>query len=74
MIENIKERIQAEETAFGKFLIKYIGLGGILFTAIGESMIYLNAIPADWLPLWLRQAIPLCAVIGGVIGKLTKKA
>lgn len=69
----LKERIYAEETKIGKFLLKFVAGIGLLATALGEGLMYIGIIPQDWISPSIRTTILISALIGGVIGKLTAK-
>lgn len=70
---NIIERIKAEESPLGKFLINWIGKSFLICSVIGAANEYLVLIPSDFIPQWLKYTIAVCGVIGFVGGKLTVK-
>lgn len=72
--ETIKITWNSEESKFGKFLIKWVCFVGILCSAIGGGLEWLGAIPGDWIPDYIKTIIVICSLVGGLIGKLTKKS
>lgn len=73
MINDLKARWHAEETAIGKFLKKWIGYGLGICAAVGGALEYVVKIPMDFIPEWMKHTIAALAFIGFVAGKMTKK-
>jgi hypothetical protein len=73
MIEKLKARWHAEETAIGNFLKNWIGKLLGVCAAVGFALENFTSIPTDFIPDWLKNTIAVCAVIGFVAGKMTKK-
>jgi len=73
MIEKLKARWHAEETAIGNFIKNWIGKLFALCGLIGLASEQLKLIPDDYIPVWVKSTIAVCSVIGFVAGKMTKK-
>jgi hypothetical protein len=72
-MSNFKTRWNAAETTIGKFLKRELALFLMLCSVIGASNEYLALIPADWIPIWVKTAVPVAGLISYVAGKMTKK-
>lgn len=69
----LKDRIKAEESPFGKFLVNWVGKLLLVCSAIGAANEYFILIPSDFIPQWLKFGVAICGVVGFVGGKLTVK-
>jgi hypothetical protein len=73
LVRNTKERWNATETPFGRFLSRQLAVFLLVCTAIGGSMEYLSILPPDWIPVWIQKIVPVAGFISFVAGRLTKK-
>lgn len=69
----LKERWEARETKIGKWIKNWIGKFLILCSALGGANEYLQVIPLDWIPTWLKTCILIAGIIGFLAGKMSVK-
>lgn len=69
----LRERLSAEESKIGKWVKNWIGKLLLACSALGAAFDYLNLVPADWIPTWLKTSVVIAGVVGLVGGKLTVK-
>jgi hypothetical protein len=72
----LKERLKAKETKLGKIFKTWVAYGLAFISALGACLEYVQAIPGDWVPSWLKITILISSLIARVGGQLTvdKKA
>lgn len=72
----LQERLKAKETKLGKIFKTWVAytLAGI--GALGACLEFVQAIPGDWVPQWIKISILIASLIARVGGQLTvdKKA
>ena len=73
MINNLKDRWNAESSKIGKLFHTWIAGILALCSALGMANEYLSVIPPDYIPTWLKTVVVVSGVISFVGGKLTKK-
>jgi hypothetical protein len=69
----IKKRWNAKESRLGKFLKRELALFLLLCSIVGGANEYLILIPSDWIPIWIKEMVPIMGLISYVAGKLTKE-
>jgi hypothetical protein len=71
MLEKVKAAWQAEESAFGKFLHKYVSIGILICGAIPEVLIWAGTLPQGVVPQGFWTFGLIAGAIAKAAGKLT---
>lgn len=69
----LKERWNACETKAGTIIKNYVGYGMGVCTVLGGANEYIQVVPAEWVPVWIKTAVVAAGVAGYVGGKMTVK-
>jgi hypothetical protein len=69
----LRERWTARETKIGCWIKNWIGKLLIACSALGGANEYLQVVPQDWIPQWIKAAILVAGIIGFVAGKMSVK-
>lgn len=67
----LQERLKAKETKLGKIFKTWVAYGLAAVAALGACLEFLEAVPSDWVPKWLKVTILIASLIARVGGQLT---
>jgi len=67
----LQERLKAKETKLGKIFKTWVAYGLLAVSALGTSLEFINAVPGDWVPQWLKVTVLIASLIARVGGQLT---
>jgi len=70
---NLKERWNAESSAIGAIVHKYVAKVVAVSALVPEFLVYVGSLPREVVPSWTWQAGIVAAFIAHVGGKLTVK-
>jgi len=67
----LQERLKAKETKLGKIFKTWVAYGLLIITGLGASLEFIQAVPGDWVPQWLKVAVLIASLIARIGGQLT---